>query len=828
MRLQIAEGQPKAAVRQYNRLKSLIAAEWGEAPSETANDLAARAEAQTAARPLSRKRHINVESDSGSPAAIPEPSSEIEKAAETKTALIPRPSLPLHPAGFFGREKELAWLMERLTRALSDTNGMDGESPRSVNPLITLTGTAGSGKTRLAMEAFKLMEAAGQQTAWFVSLSEIAEPHLFLPRIHEAIGLVRLPTINPLDQIVEALSRQPSLLILDNLEQLLPDAAAIIHTLLRRAPSLCCLVTSRQTLNLAIEQEYHVDTLPFPDTSLASGPLLACPSVQLFAARALMTRPNFEITRANRQAVAELCSRLEGLPLAIELAAARIHVMSPAQILGRLAQRFTLLVDKRHDTGERHRSLHAALEWSYQLLSLPLRRLFARLSIFRGGWTYEAAMDVCGEPSALGQLTDLRERSLILAEDDGIEVRFRMLDSVREFAAEKMEEGERALTLANHARHYTEIVDNAAAAWWGPEEADSLDQLDRVYENTRAALHWLSDNDVTTALRVSGRLSRYWYVRGLFEEGRRWLDETLARTEDIASPIRVAALTRVGILARDQADYPCAVKRLEEGLALAHSIGDRQGVADALQRLGLVASDQQEYKTAHRHLNEALMLDRALENRAGVALTLACLAALALRRNELEDAAALCCEALAEFRTLRNTWGIVTCLHVLGNVEYHRGNYTHSVTLQQECLEIQRQLGNKRGVALALIALARAMFYTDVPAACRPLLTEALHGFRDIGDKWGAAGGLEVTSRLLLQQGDALRACRMLGAAAALRERIGVPLSRSERPEHDSLITAVRKRLGTSRFNQAFTEGRTFSWDQAVAEAIEIIEPHPI
>ena len=808
MRLHIASGNSAAAVRQYDRHKRLLKHEWGDAPSPTADELRDRA----------RVRHpIRAERTCGAMAAD---SSDLPASAAAATGTYRGsassafvgpahpPPLPLHPTGFFGRQDEIDSLARWLAPAGTAGSAIKRLASEPFSPLITLTGAAGSGKTRLALETAKRLENVYRQEIWFVPLAEVVEADQILPRIHEAIGLVRLPRVDPAEQAVDFLARRPSLLILDNLEHLLPAASPVLLELLHRVPTLRCLVTSRHTLNLAVEQEMCLGPLPVPELSRVVGALASCPSVQLFVARARLTRPDFEVTRANAQALAELCVQLEGLPLALELAAARIQVMSPAQILGRLAQRFTLLVDRRRDGGARHQSLHTALEWSYQLLPPELRQLFAILSIFRGGWTCAAAMDVCADSSALEGLTELRERSLIVAEDDGIEVRFRMLESVREFAAEKLEPGAQDGALESHARHYARMAEDAAATWWGPDEDVALARLDRVYENMRMALRWLIDDNPKTALRLAGMLARYWYVRGLFDEGRKWLDEALETTLDFASPIRVTALTRAGILARDQADYPYALKQLEEGLFLARSLGDRQGTADALQRLGLVASDRQEFETAHRCLNEALALDGELDNRAGVALSLACLAGAALRQNNLEPAAEFCCKALGEFRALGNKWGTVTSLHLLGSVEYYRGHYAHSAELQQECVFIQRHIGNRRGTALALSALAKATLSLEA-----------------IGDKWGAAGALDVTAKLLLQIGNAAHSARMLGAADAVRERLGVPMALSERPEHEALQVAVREILGANAFHLAFSEGSTLPWDQAVLEALRLIEP---
>jgi predicted ATPase/DNA-binding SARP family transcriptional activator len=454
--------------------------------------------------------------------------------------------LPLQLTRFFGREAEIARLCSILisppaSREAQRTRRRTGEDPDPFNSeslrdlcvsceaggelaahkacrLLTLTGLGGSGKTRLALEVAERLRTPFHGAVWFIPLQDLTDARLIPDKLLDVLRLPRSPQIEPIEQAAAFLSRQPSLLLLDNFEHLVEHGAPLVQTLLEQTPALTCLVTSRQRLNLAGEQEFPVAPLPVPTTAPdktdpsdppnPSDPtdpalLIQCPSVALFLDRAQATRPDFQLTRTNAAAVMGVCARLEGLPLALELAAARIGALAPAQILERLSQRFDLLATTRRGAAPRHRSLRAALEWSYQLLSPELQRFFARLSVFQGGWTLEAVEAVCDEPNALQYLEQLRECTLVQAAEAGGEMWFRLLETLREYGAEQLGSEEREAVAHRHASYYLAVAERADQVAW-------FERLERELDNLRAALAWLEGSRrIQEARRLGAALREF-------------------------------------------------------------------------------------------------------------------------------------------------------------------------------------------------------------------------------------------------------------------------------------------------------------------------------
>jgi len=523
--------------------------------------------------------------------------------------------LPSQLTRFFGREEEIARLTELLTTGHrpptteSPSSVVGGSS--SVVRLVTLTGPGGTGKTRLAIEvAGRLAEAFGG-AVWFVPLQDLTAPRLIPGAIVEGLGLPRSPGVELLQQAVNFLNGRdaPSLLVLDNLEHLLAgarrkaeDGAAVVRALLERVPTLTCLVTSRRSLNLEGEREFPVRPLPVPEAEpqrhrdtedsqrafeprtthhapLTPEQLMQFASVQLFLDRAQGVRPDFQVTPGNAARVAALCVRLEGIPLAIELAAARMQVISPTQMLSQLEGRFAFLVSRRRDVTERHRSLHAAIEWSYRLLPKELRRFFCRLSVFRGGWSLEAAEAVCEEPLALDYLAQLRECSLILSEETPQEMRFRLLETLREYADEQLSKEEREGACRRHATWFLGLAEEAHAPLFSENCSIWLDRLETEMENLRGALDWhQAQADSSPGLRLVVALHRYWDMRGYTQEGYERLKTMLRRGTDMTpDPLRARAFALVGHLAQRQGNYAEAAAWTEQQLAIARAMADKHG-----------------------------------------------------------------------------------------------------------------------------------------------------------------------------------------------------------------------------------------------------------
>jgi predicted ATPase len=626
--------------------------------------------------------------------------------------------------------------------------------------------------------------------------------------------------------------------------------------------------------------------------------LIQCESVRLFIDRAQAVRADFQVTPANAAAVAALCMRLEGLPLALELAAARVRILTPQQMLSRLEQRFELLVSRREEStasSAHHRSLRAALDWSYHLLSPELQSFFARLSLFRGGFTLEAAEAVCaaddagggttlgvdeslapappaspitqGSISVLDCLEQLRECSLLLLEESDDEMRYRLLETLREYAAEQLTAGERLKLAARHAAYYRDLAERAEPELWGAEQGAWLERLEREHDNLRAALSWAEESSEAEAgLRLAGALWEFWAPRGHLVEGRERLTSLLALPGAAAHPtVRAKALACAGVLAQFQSDYPVAQAFLLESLEMWRELDDRWGAAFSLTALGFVARSQGEYTTARRLQEEALAIWRELGHRNGVAWSLNNIAAIAGHQGDYDAECALHQESLALRRALGDQWGaafslsslgrvgqsqgdlanarsyyeesltirralgdragIATSLTNLGNVTLLQGQCEAGTTLLQEGLAIRQELGDPGGVAESLCSLGVASALAGDRTKARALLEDSLAIRRDLGDKEGLAECLEKLAGLEVMLGCAPRGARLLGAAAGLRERLGTRLPPADRLDHERRVAEARAALGEAEFSREWDAGRALNWQQAAAFALGQVFP---
>lgn len=596
MRLYAASGQIMDARRQYAELKRILQRELGASPAAETQALAESLFSEP--RPhtvIARAPEGQAEPPSPSPPRLP--AAPLPDAPEVSSP----PRLPLILTRFFGRDEEIArlenWLRTGETR------------------LITLTGPGGSGKTRLAVELARRLSATLAGVC-FTPLADITDPRLITGAILDALCVPRAPETDPLEQILKTIQGKAFLLVLDNFEQLVEEGAAILWTLLERAPTLVCLVTSRHRLDIGGEREYPVIPLPVPTMPGTPERLMEFASIRLFLDRAQAARPDFQITRENAATVAALCERLEGMPLAIELAAAWVGTLTVSQILVRLAHRFDLLTSRRKDLSARHRTLRAAIEWSYRLLPAELQPFFVGLSVFRGGWTLEAAEAVCAEPRALEYLPQLRERSLILAEETPSGMWFRLMETLREYAGEQLSEETRKTLKTQHLRFFLRFATEAQSHLHGPEQARWLEALEQQHDNLRAALEWSREEPahIADGLRLASHLHFFWHVRGHLAEGYRWLTDLLGSYEAIHVPspsepmdlhLLAASWQGAGELAYAQAHLPAARKNLEAALALWKQTPERKGVADTYCFLGLV-TDQENHVQATALYAEAL------------------------------------------------------------------------------------------------------------------------------------------------------------------------------------------------------------------------------
>ena len=517
------------------------------------------------------------------------------------------PPLPLPLTRFFGRAEEIARVAALL------------ETPDT--RLVTLTGPGGVGKTRLALETARHCAGSFPRAVLFVALADVSDG----AGVPDALAdVLRLPLKagppGAAEQIAAALGGAPALLVLDNMEQIAESAGSWVEELLARAPAVTCLVTSRQRLEVPGEREYPVSPLPSPPAS--GWDLAGFPSVQLFVDRAQAGLPDFQITPRNAAAVSALCARLEGVPLALELAAGWAQTLTPAQMLDRLDDRFALLVSRHKGAAPRHRTLRDAIEWSYRLLPPDLQRFFVRLSVFRGGWSLEAAVSVCEEPAALEMLARLRARSLVVTAEEDDAMRFRMLESLREFAEDQGAEDKdaRALGARRHAHHFLELAREAQDALTGPDQVRWHDTLEAEHANLRAALDWslAEPSGAEFGIHLVSLLGRYWYTRGHWREQRQILEALLARPGTRAAA-RILALGQLGDAASYLGDLKASEDAYAQSLLLCERSGDTAGAAERLHSLGQLAQERGDLGAARSRFERCLLLRRATGSAPAIA-----------------------------------------------------------------------------------------------------------------------------------------------------------------------------------------------------------------
>lgn len=885
MRLYAAAGQPTAALRQYQELERVLRAEIDALPSAPSRALAAQITKSLGhgggqASSGSDRPILLSAADVPSPAAPPlngTPPSRLRNASplpaltsadssgaagspstcddDALTDITPQDvprmvgSLPLPLTSFFGREPEIAGITAQLSPAFAvvpqsvapivppaspaapaapaadaasaHSGGADPVSLQSTPMsrrrarLLTLTGPGGTGKTRLAVEVGQGLEALYPGGVWFVPLADVAEPSLVLAAVAGFLRLPRTGDADPFEQIVAFAARAPLLLILDNFEHLALSGGELVSALLERAPLLACLVTSRRTLGVAGEQEMAVSPLPLPS------------SVQLFLDRAQAARSDFQITAGNKEAVYALCRGLEGLPLALELAAARIRALTPAQMLAHLSQRFELLVNRRAGKDARHRSLRATLEWSVQMLSPTARRFFARLSVFTGGWTLEAAQDICDAPDALELLEQLRDDSLLIAEamgeDDEQVVRFRFLETVREFARELKRDAEGMEE--RHAAYFLRLITEAEPQLRGPNAKTWLARLGAEQENIRAVQAWslTPDADRELGLHFANLLWLYWTMRGDGAEARQWLDLLFARPgEEEAEPtlLRAKAINTAGMMAHRQSDFVGADRYYSASIAMFRALDNRRGLFSVLSNLGGVARDKGDLARARMLLEESLTIAREEARPFGVAAALNNLASVVTRQQEFDLARQLLEECLPIKRALQEPTGIAITLCNLATVAHEQGDYAQANRLEREGLAICRDVGDKTHTLSALSCLGdTSQAQADYPAA-RACYEECLRLSQETGNRTGAALSLAGMASVAQVVGLTARATSLLAAAESLRHSIGYADTLSNTARCDK-TAAARAALPPDEFAAAWETGRSLTLDQAIALALQ-------
>jgi predicted ATPase/class 3 adenylate cyclase len=692
--------------------------------------------------------------------------------------LAPATNLPVQPTSFIGRAREQAEVRLLLGAA----------------PLVTLTGTGGAGKTRLALEVAAGLVAAHADGVWLVEFAALADPALVPQAVAQALGLREEPGRPLLATLTAHLQPKALLLVLDNCEHLIGACAELATALLRACPQLRLLATSRAALEVPGETLYRVPSLAAPDPDQLPPPeqLPAYEAVQLFVARARARRSDFALTARNAPAVAAVCARLDGMPLALELAAARVSVLPVEGIAARLDDRFRLLTGGPRTALPRQQTLRATLDWSYDLLSESERWLLERLSVFAGGWTLDAAeavgVGVGSEgslrvPEVLDLLGGLVNKSLVQAAEADGELRYGLLETVRQYGQERLAATDETEGVRDrHLGYYLALAEEAEPALKGATQGAWLGRLEAEHDNLRAALSWArAAGEAELGLRLAGALWRFWGYRGYFGEGRSWLEAALAEGGPAPTAARAKALNGAGNFAFYQDDYGRAAALYEEGLALQRALGDTRGIAGSLGNLANVAFRHGDYGRVAGLYEESLALFREAGDRWGIAHTLDNLGTVARQQGNFERAVALHMEGLVLKRVLGDTRGIAASLFNLGHAAYTQSDYPRAAALYAESLALKRELGATEGIARALEGFA--------------LLAGALHRSR--------------------------RAVQLWAAAEALRGAIGAPRDQHEQEQYGQAVPVQREALGGEAFAAAWDEGRAFSLEAAVALALE-------
>jgi predicted ATPase/class 3 adenylate cyclase len=683
-------------------------------------------------------------------------------------------NLPRQLTSFIGREREIAEVKRLL----------------STRALLMLTGSGGCGKTRLALRVAEDLIGTYADGVWLVELAALADPELVLHSVASTLSLREVRGRALLAALLDYLRARELLLVLDNCEHLVTACAELAEALMRSCPRLGILATSREPLGVPGETVWPVTSLSLPERRQVPSveQLMQYEAIRLFTERATAIQPAFRLTPANAAVVAAVCRRLDGIPLAIELAAARLRALSVDQIAARLDERFSLLTGGGRTALPRTQTLRGTLDWSYDLLSHKEQALLRRLAVFAGGWTLEAAEAVCTgagveQPDILDLLTQLVFKSLVLMDAEEGPVRYRLLETVRQYGRDRLDEsGETANARTRHLNWYLHLVEKAERELVGADQSVWLDRLEVEHDNLRAALEWSkgATSDGDAGVRLAGALWQFWNVHGHFSEGRGWLEAVLSHSPNASATARAKALAGAGFLVYRQGDYDGSTRLCTESLALFRELSDRSGIGQALYVLGMAAEGQGNYEHAKALLMESLALGRQVGDKRRMAISLNSIGEVARCQDDYAAASVSYEESLALYREVGDKRGVAIALGNLGHVALHQRDYERAGICFKEALGLVRQLVYRLGMAEYLAGL----------------------------------GGVAAA------EGRHMRAARLLGAARELLGLLGALLEPPDRAEYERSLAIARAGLNDAAFAEAWAEGAAMALDQAVEYAL--------
>ena len=776
-------------------------------------------------------------------------------------------NLPIQLTSFIGREKEMAEVKRHLAEAR----------------LLTLTGSGGAGKTRLALQVAADVLDSYPDGTWLVELASVTDGALMPQAVASALKVAEAQGNSITTTLLNWLAGKRLLLLLDNCEHLIQPSAELVEALLRASPTLWVLATSREALAIAGETAWLVPSLALTDTASLEAPgadvkTLAAQSeaVRLFIDRAVASQPWFTLTDRNAAAVAQICRRLDGIPLAIELAAARVKALSAEQISARLDDRFRFLTGGSRTAVPRQQTLQALIDWSYSLLTDPERLLLRRLSVFLGGWTLPAAEVVCAgdgleSSEVLDLLSQLLNKSLVAAETLEGESRYRLLETIRQYARGKLfDSGETPRVADRHLDYFLRFAEKAEQYFSGSEQLAWLDRLQTEHDNLRAAIEWSRSGTAETAasLRLVGALWEFWYLRGFISEGRRHLQLALVENANAPAGTRARALTGASLLAHAQGDYEQGPVLIEESLALSRQAGGRKELMEALGVAGILAEYREDYERAKRMQEESLAVARELQDKAGMARALVRRGNLGLvDLDQHRQARAMIEEGRALYGELDHRFGIALSLRLLAVAYSIDSKLDRAFFLLQESLALSRELGDKGGIAFCTLGLAFITIERGDYDAAKSLSEEGYALYHQLGNKWGIAGSQNFLAYLAAREGDYPRATALAQTSitlfSELRDKTGVqyclqilamvaegegsperavlfiaaaddvrvrriPPVWSLRPftfDYKGYESRLREKLGADAYDRAWALGRSWTLSESIAHALEKTTP---